>query len=46
MNAISSHVDDINSFITGYGYSTIERDNLINLSPDNRGGRGWVNALA
>jgi hypothetical protein len=44
MNAISSHIDDINTFITGYGYSIAEEDDLINLAPESNGGRGWINA--
>jgi hypothetical protein len=45
MNAVSAYTDDVNAFITGYGYSTTERDNLNNLVPGSNGGRGWVNAL-
>lgn len=46
MNCPSSRQDDINLFITGYGYTDAERLALTQKTPAQNKGRGWVNALA
>jgi hypothetical protein len=42
----SSRQDDINHFITGYGYTNAQRLALTQKTPAQNNGRGWVNALA
>lgn len=46
MGCPSARQEDINTFITGYGYSDTERVNLTELAPEDNDGKGWVNAWA
>ncbi|HMD68833.1 MAG TPA: twin-arginine translocation signal domain-containing protein [Chitinivibrionales bacterium] len=43
MMKCTTHPDALlNQFITYFGYSDTERDNLTSLTPDQNAGRGWV----
>ncbi len=45
MKCASSRQDDINLFITGYGYKDTDRLALTQKKPADNNGRGWVDAL-
>jgi hypothetical protein len=36
------HNTNIDSFLTAFGYSTTDRDNLTTLTPEQNDGKGWV----
>ncbi|MFH1809971.1 MAG: DUF362 domain-containing protein [Pseudomonadota bacterium] len=46
MGCPSTRQDDINTFITGYGFTDSERRQLTELDPADNHGKGWVDARA
>jgi hypothetical protein len=41
----SHNTTAVNKFLTEFGYSSQERDDLMNKAPEDNNGKGWVDAL-